>query len=738
LLFRYSALLAAALAAFANSPATAQTIGQPVRLHDADQRANTVTASVQGGGRIAALTPSGALPQGGHVAAWSSGDFMVRRFGADGAPVDSVEVVANARTTGSQAVSAIAGRPDGGFVVAWTGPDGDSYGPFFRRFGSDGMPLDTDDVRASASITGYQYSPALSVRSDGSFVIVWKAVVAGGYGTFARRFSADGTALDQADIQVHVKSLGDRIAAVVARPDGSFVVAWDGRDSGMFARRFSSDGTALDPGEIAVTTSRFAWTSAIALGPDGSFVVAWATDTGWNNDIFRRRFAADGTPLDATPQITNATTAGHQWYPDVASGPSGSLVATWTSTRQDKSGHGVYARRFNPDGTSPDAKDVLVNHTTSGEQQYSSVAWLPDGETIAFVWEGNGPGDVDGIFFNRFRIAGAPVARSDTATAAQPGAPVRIAVLANDADPDAGDTLTVTAATATHGTVVINADNTLSYTAPAGCGATSDTIAYTITDSTSKTASATVAVTILQAPLMSVTPSTGARLYGNVGGPFPPPYASYTIANVGCAPLDFLVNRDNSWLGRAPATGTIAPGASETISAKTTFDARSLSAGTYTTRLRFLNLLNQAGNTNRIVALNVLPAFGFDAFAAATTLPGASGSSWGSNVGAKGQTGEPDHAGVSLPLASVWWNWTAPTTGLATFMTKGSSFDTTLAVYTGSAVDALTLVAANDDFPSIAPQSRVTFNAVAGTTYRIAVDGKGSEEGLVRLIWLMQ
>ena len=58
--------------------------------------------------------------------------------------------------------------------------------------------------------------------------------------------------------------------------------------------------------------------------------------------------------------------------------------------------------------------------------------------------------------------------------------------------------------------------------------------------------------------------------------------------------------------------------------------------------------------------------------------------------------------------------------------TEGSDFDTLLAVYTGSSVDHLTLVAANDDYDSTTRASDVTFHADANTTYHIAIDGKQS------------
>ncbi|WP_298686082.1 Ig-like domain-containing protein, partial [uncultured Sphingomonas sp.] len=87
----------------------------------------------------------------------------------------------------------------------------------------------------------------------------------------------------------------------------------------------------------------------------------------------------------------------------------------------------------------------------------------------------------------------APVAVDDSATTLEDTS-VAIAVLANDHDPD-GDTLTVTGATALHGSVVVNADQTLGYT-PDALYSGADTISYAITDGEGGVAQAAVAVTI--------------------------------------------------------------------------------------------------------------------------------------------------------------------------------------------------------------------------------------------------
>ena len=121
-----------------------------------------------------------------------------------------------------------------------------------------------------------------------------------------------------------------------------------------------------------------------------------------------------------------------------------------------------------------------------------------------------------------------------------------------------------------------------------------------------------------------------------------------------------------------------------------------------------------------------------DNFAEAFVLTGAVGSVSGLNVGTSKEPGEPNHAG-DAGGRSVWYRWTAPATGRYHLDTLGSSFDTLLAIYTGSTVSGLTVVASNDDAGSTS--SAVGFSATAGTTYSIAVDGYAGATGAFMLSW---
>jgi hypothetical protein len=139
---------------------------------------------------------------------------------------------------------------------------------------------------------------------------------------------------------------------------------------------------------------------------------------------------------------------------------------------------------------------------------------------------------------------------------------------------------------------------------------------------------------------------------------------------------------------------------------------------------------------NLVVIDDVAPAN--DAFATPSVLIGESAQDSGYNLYASRETEEPAHAGANTER-SLWWQWSAPRSGPVLLHTEGSSLDTVLAVYTGSALNALSDVASNDDAgtPAGTRSSRVSFAAQAGTVYRIAVAGYAGDAGQVQLALTM-
>jgi len=132
-----------------------------------------------------------------------------------------------------------------------------------------------------------------------------------------------------------------------------------------------------------------------------------------------------------------------------------------------------------------------------------------------------------------------------------------------------------------------------------------------------------------------------------------------------------------------------------------------------------------------IGSVGVVPAVaaaGNDDFADRVVLPalvlnGPTVSVTGDNLAASTEGGEPDACAAG---ATVWYEISVPAAGRLTLSTAGSDFDTTLGLYQGSSVDALTRLNCNDDYEWL--ESRVVSNVDAGT-YAVQMGGFAGNEG---------
>ena len=88
------------------------------------------------------------------------------------------------------------------------------------------------------------------------------------------------------------------------------------------------------------------------------------------------------------------------------------------------------------------------------------------------------------------------------------------------------------------------------------------------------------------------------------------------------------------------------------------------------------------------------------------------------------------------PSPERWFSWRAPSSGIVTFSTSGSTFDTLMTIYRGTPPN-LVLVESDDDRGGFL-SSETRFNAVQGTTYLIKVDGFGGATGRIVLSFKLQ
>lgn len=115
------------------------------------------------------LTWSGTSTRSGHED--DSGIFM-QLFDADGARIGS-EVRVNSTTAGVQNGAMIRTLPNGSFVIAWNGSDGDETGFFMQAFDANGQRVG-GEILVNTSKTGAQMGTFLEFTADGTLIVGWE------------------------------------------------------------------------------------------------------------------------------------------------------------------------------------------------------------------------------------------------------------------------------------------------------------------------------------------------------------------------------------------------------------------------------------------------------------------------------------------------------------------------------------------------------------------------------------
>jgi len=313
----------------------------------------------------------------------------------------------NTYTTSTQILPAVATDASGNFVVVWNsyGQDGSFAGVFGQRFGGS-VPLGPE-FRVNSYTPAYQNQASVAADSAGNFVVVWRSGPAYPFpgDVFGQRYASDGTPLGP-EFRINTFVTGDQSSPDAAvDTSGNFVVVWDSFDgsyTGISGQRFAFSGAPLGP-EFRVNTYTTGYQSVPFVAADsvGNFVVVWSGPRGpaGPGDVFGQRYASNGTPLGPEFRV-NTYTTNDQRFPAVAADPAGNFVVVWGGEGQGDS-QGVFGQRYASDGT-PDGPEFRINTYTMLVQHGPAVGADPAGDFVV-TWYGYGQdGSYSGIFGQRF------------------------------------------------------------------------------------------------------------------------------------------------------------------------------------------------------------------------------------------------------------------------------------------------------------------------------------------------
>lgn len=259
-----------------------------------------------------------------------------------------------------EATHNVAADARGNYVITWhrlEAPfDSNVYG---QRFSVDGAPLGGEFLVNNVA-AGYFLGPTVSMAPGGEFVIAFtrgwdRAVPEGGVGDdgiYARRYSSDGAPLGpQFLVNEGWTCQHQNEPAVTIRTDGSFIVTWHSRvrprsyaiTDDVMARCYDSEGMALAPEFLVSTTvvpdgqAKF---PAIATNEAGDFIIVWQDgneSAGGRTTVRGQRFDALGAPLGGEFVITTDHVFRDD-APDIEMSADGSFVVVTAGVMENALG----------------------------------------------------------------------------------------------------------------------------------------------------------------------------------------------------------------------------------------------------------------------------------------------------------------------------------------------------------------------------------------------------------------
>jgi len=432
---------------------------------------------------------------------------------------------------------------DGGYVVVWTAEDSDGTGIYTQRYDVDGDKVG-DAVLVNSFETRDQHTPHVTALSNGSYLVTWTADAlyreidssdGGSEYIVGQVFDAHNNPV--CDNTVIARAEYDPI---VGLPDGGFIVTWsadsrydntafnetnpidsdlnDGDGYGIIAQRFDAMGNPVgDSIVVNQITDGNQIDSDITVLADGSAIMTWQSEAcDGSYDVYTQKLILtdNGLEIDnSTETIVNTHVDGDQTDPEITALQNGAVI-TWEGTDGiyarllDNNanpigdellitagsadpvvsqlsdgfivvyqfGSNIYSKTVDANGNISEAKLVSNDCTTDNEPV---ITTLEDGGYI-IAWENE-----NGVMAHRYNADGTDYIQNNMDMVENGSITISIDdLLANDYDDEDGSNVTFNEIVqVNNGTVVVNNDGTITFTATPGYSGDEAGFTYTVVDS---------------------------------------------------------------------------------------------------------------------------------------------------------------------------------------------------------------------------------------------------------------
>ena len=209
---------------------------------------------------------------------------------------------------------------------------------------------------------------------------------------------------------------------------GNIVLAWEDLRSGtsldIYARILDPAGAPLTGDIVVCSSPGHQINPAHALDSTDNVFILWQDGRAGDNDIYGRKFGADGTPAGAEFVVCNA--ADDQGRPGICAAQSGKMLAAWDDFRDSKH-YAIRTQMLNADGTPDGQENAIFGYPT--DQRGPALCPAGNGFALAYQNSSNLTGaDIEGVLLGNlgalskpFAVCNAPYNQSSPVMAAAPG-----------------------------------------------------------------------------------------------------------------------------------------------------------------------------------------------------------------------------------------------------------------------------------------------------------------------------
>ncbi|MBU0474966.1 MAG: T9SS type A sorting domain-containing protein [Bacteroidetes bacterium] len=330
---------------------------------------------------------------GNYIIAWDSenqatpnsqSDIYFQLFDSNNNKVGS-ETLVNTATDNEQERPALSMNGNGNFVVVWASHTGnfDSIFDIKGRLYKSNQPVG-DEFLINTTTQNSQTKPAVSMNSDGSFVVTWESwFQIDSKDIYLQQFDSDGNKIGNETLVNTTTNSGQGRPTIKHFNNGSFIVIWESWETlndgtsnpgyDLYGKIFAADGSLLkDDFLINTYTENFQWFADVETFDDMSFIIAWCS---WDQDghwggVYLQKFGSLGEKI-GTEVLVNSTTVNYQWLPKIRKTSENNFAVVWSSWQQDGSREGVYLQVF-------DENLNKLSFETKVNDYSDNYQWEPD------------------------------------------------------------------------------------------------------------------------------------------------------------------------------------------------------------------------------------------------------------------------------------------------------------------------------------------------------------------------